>query len=122
MGEYTCIFYETIEGRSPVEEFIESLDEGTQDRFLLKKQLLQDLGPQLRYPHTDHIEEGIFELRFKGKVGQIRVLFFFFYGKRIIFSHGFVKKTEKTPRREIEIAKKRKKDFLTRHKKEANEQ
>ena len=119
MEEYTCIFYKTIAGKSPVEDFIEGLEEKTQDKFILKKQLLQDFGPQLRYPHTDYIGEGIFELRFKGKEGQIRVLFFFFYGKRIIFSHGFVKKTQKTPQKEIEIAKGRKKDFWLRHKKEA---
>ena len=116
MGECTSIFYETVEGKSPVEEFIKSLDEETQDKFILKQQLLEDLGPQLRYPHTDHIGEGIFELRFKGKEGQVRVLFFFFYGKRIIFTHGFVKKTQKTPRKEIEIALKRRKDFLAKGK------
>jgi phage-related protein len=116
MGEYICIFYETTDERRPVEEFVESLDEETQDKFILKQQLLQDLGPQLRYPHTDHIGEGIFELRFKGKEGQVRVLFFFFYGKRIILTHGFVKKTQKTPRKEIELARERRKDFLARNK------
>ena len=116
MQEYTCIFYETADGRKPAEEFIESLDAETQDKFIIKQQLLQDFGPQLRYPHTDHLGEGIFELRFKGKEGQIRVLFFFFYGKRIIFAHGFVKKTQKTPRKEVEIAYERRKDFLTRNK------
>ncbi len=115
MQEYICIFYETVDGRRPVEEFVESLDHDTQDRFILKQQLLQDFGPQLRHPHTDHLEEGIFELRFKGKEGQIRVLFFFFYGKRIIFTHGFVKKAQKAPRKEIEIACKRRKDFLMRN-------
>ena len=116
MGEYTCIFYETADGKSPVEEFIESLDAETQDRFIIKQQLLQDFGSQLRHPHTDHLGEGIFELRFKGKEGQIRVLCFFFYGKRIIFTHGFIKKTQKAPRKEIEIAQERRKDFLTRNK------
>jgi len=116
VGEYVCIFYETVEGKSPVEEFIESLDAETQGKFIIKQQLLQDFGSQLRYPHTDHLEEGILELRFKGKEGQIRVLFFFFYGKRIIFTHGFVKKTQKTPQKEITLAQERRKDFLTRNK------
>ncbi len=114
MQEYTCIFYESADGRKPAEEFIESLDQDTQDRFIIKQQLLQDFGPQLRYPHTDHLGEGIFELRFKGREGQIRVLFFFFYGKRIILTHGFIKKTKKAPRKEIEIAEARRKDFLAR--------
>ena len=116
MQEYTCIFYETTNGRKPAEEFIESLDAETQDKFILKQQLLQDFGQQLRHPHTDHLGAGLFELRFKGKEGQIRVLFFFFYGKRIIFTNGFVKKTQKAPRKEIEIAQGRRKDFLTRNK------
>jgi phage-related protein len=116
MQEYTCIFYETADGRKPAEEFIESLDQNTQDKFILKQQLLQDFGPQLRYPHTDHLREGLFELRFRGKEGQIRVLFFFFYGKRIIFTHGFIKKAQKAPRKEIELAEARRKDFLSRNK------
>lgn len=114
MQEYACIFYETTDGRRPAEEFIESLGQDTQDKFIIKQRLLQDFGPQLRYPHTDHLGEGLFELRFKGKEGQIRALFFFFSGKRIIFTNGFVKKTPKTPRQEIEIALKRRRDFLTR--------
>lgn len=116
MSEYACIFYETADGKSPVREFIESLDQDTQDKFIIKQQLLQDFGPQLRYPHTDHLGEGILELRFKGKEGQIRVLFFFFYGRNIIFTNGFVKKTQKAPRKEIETAQERRKDFLMRNK------
>ena len=116
MEEYTCIFYETADGRRPVEEFIESLDAETQDKFIIKQQLLQDFGPQIRHPHTDPLGEGLFELRFRGKEGQIRVLFFFFYGKKIIITHGFVKKTQKTPRKEIEITQERRKDFLARNK------
>ncbi len=116
MQEYSCIFYETADGKRPVEKFIESLGSETQDKFIIKQQLLQGFGPQLRYPHTDHLGEGLFELRFKGKEGQIRVLFFFFYGKRIIFTHGFVKKTQKAPRKEIEIAMERRKEFLLRNK------
>lgn len=114
MGEYTCLFYESADGRKPTEEFIESLDQETQDKFIIKQQLLQDFGPQLRYPHTDYLGEGLFELRFKGKEGQIRVLFFFFCEKRIIFTHGFIKKTQKMPRKEIGLAQKRRKDFLSR--------
>jgi len=116
MQEYTCIFYETADGKRPVEKFIESLDAETQDKFVIKQQLLQDFGPQLRHPHTDHLGEGLFELRFQGKEGQIRILFFFFYEKRIIFTNGFIKKARKAPRREIEIAQERKIDFLTRSK------
>lgn len=115
---YSCFYFTTESGKSPVEEFISSLNEKTQEKFIFKKELLEQLGPQLRQPHTDKIGGGIFELRFKGEEGQVRILFFFFYEKKIILLHGFVKKTQKTPRNEIKIAKQRKKEFLDRHREE----
>ncbi len=110
MGKYTCVYYETRDGKSPVEDFIDSLDESTQDKFIFKKELLEEFGPQLRYPHTDSIGDGVFELRFKGKEGQIRILFFF-YGEKIILTNGFIKKTRKTPKKEIRIAKVRREEI-----------
>ena len=112
---YSCFYFTTESGKSPVEEFINSLDEKTQDKFIFKKELLEHFGPQLRRPHTDYIGSGIFELRFKGEEGQIRVLFFFLHEKKIILVHGFVKKTQRTPGKEIKIAKQRRKEYLDRH-------
>ncbi|MBA3066203.1 type II toxin-antitoxin system RelE/ParE family toxin [bacterium] len=109
MGKnYICVFYETEAGKKPIEDFIDSLDASSWDKFIYKKELLEQLGPELRFPHTAPIGDGIFELRFKGKEGQIRVLFFFFHKRQIILLHGFVKKTKKAPKKEIEIARQRK--------------
>ena len=87
------------------------MTEETQDKFLYKKELLEYFGPKLREPHTKSIGGGIFELRFKGKEGAIRVLFFFYYKRRIILVHGFSKKTQKTPRKEIRIATERMNEY-----------
>ena len=114
MGGYVCVFYETRDGKSPVEDFIVSLDNTTQKKFIYKSELLAIMGPQLREPHSKNISNGIFELRFEGKEGQIRVLFFFLHNKKIIYLHGFVKKTQKTPKKEIDIAVKRKIEYLRR--------
>jgi phage-related protein len=114
MSEYTCIFYETREGRAPVEEFIESLDERTQEKFIYKQTLLGLMGPRLRHPHTDDLGDGLLELRFKGIEGQIRVLFFFMINKEIILVHGFVKKTQKTPKNELRTAYERMQEYLRR--------
>ena len=114
MGEYTCIYYTTPAGRAPVKEFIESLAEDSQDAFFYKVELLETFGPQLRRPHTDHLGNGIFELRCVGKEGQIRTLFFFLSGERIIFTNGFIKKTREIPRSEIELAEQRRKEYLQR--------
>ena len=114
MERYTCSFYETTDGKSPVEDFIESLDNATQKKFIYKNELLATMGPRLREPHSKSIGDGIFELRFEGKEGQIRVLFFFLYKKHVVYLHGFIKKTQKTPRKEINIAKQRKADYFKR--------
>jgi phage-related protein len=114
MNKYSCIYYTLPSGRVPVQEFIESLHTDTQDAFFYKVELLETFGPQLRKPHTDNIGEGIFELRFVGKEGQTRVLFFFYHHGRIVFTNGFIKKVKKTPPREIELAGQRRKDYLQR--------
>lgn len=111
---YTCVFYETAGGKFPIEEFISSLAEETQEKFLYKKELLEYFGPKLRYPHTKSLGDGIFEFRFKGKEGQLRVLFFFCHKRQIILVHGFCKKTRKTPGKEIKIATERMNEYLKR--------
>jgi phage-related protein len=112
MSKYKCYYYKTQSGKSPVEEFIDSLEYKTQVKFFYKKGLLEEFGPKLPFPHARYIGEGVFELRFEGREGRIRILYFFFYENKIIFTNGFVKKTKKIPKKEIEVAEYRKKEFL----------
>ena len=67
--------------------------------------ILQEYGNELRESYSKHLEDGIFELR--GKVGSdiSRVLYFFYYGGKIIITNGFIKKTQKTPASEIKKSK-----------------
>lgn len=110
---YECFFYQGKNGESPVENFIDSLSIKSKEKFIFKKELLESFGSKLRYPHTDSIGNGIYELRFKSLEGQIRLLFFFYYKKQIIlFLHGFIKKSQKTPAKETRIATQRMKEFL----------
>lgn len=80
--------------------------------------ILQEKGNLLREPYSKHLEDGIFELRCALGGDVTRVLFFFYYEKKIVLTNGFVKKTQKTPREEILLAKIRRKDFLERVKKD----
>ena len=82
--------------------------------------VLEEKGNQLREPYTKHLDDGIFEVR--GRVGTdiTRVLYFFYYGKKIIITNGFVRKTQETPKREIKLAKTYRKDYLERVKKLAD--
>lgn len=62
-------------------------------------------------PHTRAMSDGLFELRVKGKEGIARVFYCTLAGKRIIILHGFVKKTQKTPQKELKIAQRRLKEI-----------
>ena len=76
--------------------------------------ILQDNGYELREPYSKHLAEGIFELRAKVGSNITRVLYFFYIDKHIILTNGFIKKTQKTPSKEIEKAKKYRADYLRR--------
>lgn len=98
-------FYEKEDGDIPVEKFLNSLDIKMRNKILMILNVLQERGNQLREPYSKHLEDGIFEVR--GKVGNdiSRVLYFFYYNGKIIMTNGFIKKTQKTPKSEIELAK-----------------
>ena len=69
------------------------------------------IGPNLGEPHTKALGDGLFELRLKGAEGIARVFFCTLVGKRIVMLHSFVKKSERTPLREREIAEIRMKEI-----------
>ena len=77
-------------------------------------QALQDMGISLRMPLSASLEDGIFELRAKVGTNISRVMYFFVIGNRAVLTHGFIKKTQKTPPREIERAKNIRDDYMKR--------
>ena len=107
-------FYETENGERPVEEFVFSLDEKMQAKFIGLIDLLEVNGTNLREPYSKHLEDGIFELRCKVGNNTSRAMFFFYYNQRIVFTNAFIKKTRKTPRNEIRLAKERRKKYMQR--------
>lgn len=76
--------------------------------------MLEKNGSELRMPYSKHIVDGIFELRAKVGSDISRVLYFFIIGSKAVLTNGFIKKTQKTPRSEIELAKKYRNEFLNR--------
>ncbi len=97
-------YYATESGTSPVREFLLGLDKKTYARFLKSFDLLKERNVQAREPLVKHIEGKLWELREESNTNIYRILYVFFTGKRIVLLHGFTKKTQKTPRREIELA------------------
>ena len=77
--------------------------------------LLEEKGTELRLPYSRHLDDGIFELRTIQGKNIIRNLYFFFVGSKIIMTHGFKKKTNKTPPEEIDRAKEYRKVYQAKH-------
>jgi phage-related protein len=97
-----------------VKEFIDSLHHRTQQKFFAAVHLLQRYGKALPEPHADSLGDGIYELRFIGLEGKVRILYFFYDQDKIILTNGFVKKSPKPPRQEVEAARQRRKEYLQR--------
>ena len=76
--------------------------------------MIEQNGPELREPYSKHLDDGIFEIRARIGTNLARVLYFFYVGKCVIATHGFTKKTQKTPQDEIERAKAYRKEYLAR--------
>ena len=90
-----------------VEAFVLSLPDGLLARYLKLTDMMLEFGANLGMPHTRAMSEGLFELRIKSKEGIARVFYCTLVGQRIVMLHGFVKKTDKTPPKELKLARER---------------
>jgi len=111
--QWTIVFYLDESGGSPVGEFLGRLDPKTQARFIRSIELLVLRNVQASEPLVRHLEGKIWELRQESQTSTYRLLYFFASGRRVVFLHGFQKKTQKTPRREIEVAQRRLAIFMS---------
>lgn len=88
-----------------VDNEIKTLPDDMKARLVRIAALIEEHGlEKVGEPHVKHLEGKLWEIRLKGKSGIARALYVTFSGKRVIIVRTFVKKTDKTPRREIEIA------------------
>ena len=79
-------------------------------RYVVLTRRMQAVGPHLGEPHTKAIGHGLFELRLKGAEGIARVFYCTRVGKRIVMLHSFVKKSNRIPLRELDVAMTRMKE------------
>ena len=80
---------------------------GLQARYLRLTDMMLAYGPDLGMPHTRPLGGGLFEIRAKSKEGIGRVMYGTLPGERIVMLHAFIKKTQATPKKELEIAVRR---------------
>lgn len=110
-------FYQNDKGEAPVQQYLDGLAaNGSKDsRVKLNKirdymKVLSQYGTRAGQPYVKHLEGDIWELR----PLLDRILFFCWDGNRFVLLHQFMKQTQKTPKREIEQAKRNMIDYLER--------
>lgn len=104
--DYTINYYSDA-----VQEQIIELPDTLAARYIVLTRRMIALGPNIGEPHTKAFGDGLFELRLKGAEGIARVFFCTLVGKRIVMLHSFIKKSERTPMREREVAETRMKEI-----------
>lgn len=107
-------FYRLSNGSAPVEAFLDGLNIKMKNKAIDSLLLLEEFGNRLREPYSKPVGDGLFELRIKFSSDISRIFYFFFADNKIILTNGFIKKTQKTPKSQIELARKYKADYERR--------
>ena len=110
------IFYKNERGDSPVEEFLESLTDKQAKKVAWVLRIIRDLDLIPKEYFKKLVSTDIWEVRVQVGSNTIRILGFFDGNNFIVLTNGFHKKTQKTPKKEIETAEKRMKEYINRSK------
>jgi len=115
----TIEFYRFANGRSPIEEFLDSLTSKQAQKVLWVLRLVEDLEiVPIQYFKKLTGTKHLWEVRIQIGNDIFRLLGFFESGKLLILTHGFAKKTQKTPEQDIELATRRMEEYLARRRKQ----
>lgn len=109
MSKYTITYYS-----AKVQTDILELPKTITAKYFSYIDLMQEYGANLGMPHTKAMGDGLFELRLKGAEGIARVFYCVIINRQIVMLHSFVKKTDKTPKNELNIAVKRLNEVKTK--------
>lgn len=101
---FAALEYEIRHHSEAVQDEILDLPDTLAARYVVLTRRMVALGPNLGEPHTKAMKNGLFELRLKGAEGIARVFYCKLVGRRIVMLHSFVKKTNRTPARELDTA------------------
>jgi phage-related protein len=108
-------YYTSINGANPAKEFLDSLQKIQKAKVFRIFKVYQQYGLTSIIPHTKKLKGSpLWEIRIRGK-DNIRLLYAVYTQKAILILHGFVKKTQQTPQKEMDIALERYKDWKNRY-------
>ena len=112
--EWKIDYYETEGGKFPVKEFIDSLDAKAKSKVVNAMNLLEEFGIKVGPPKVRKVQgTDLWELRILGR-DNIRVFYIAKSGNSFLLLHAFLKKKQKTDRKDIKMALERLKDYKTR--------
>ena len=103
---YQILFY-----NASVQAAIETWPAGINASFVRIAEQIEVSGPNLGLPYTKAMGEGLFEIRARGKEGIGRAFFCCMAGRKVVILHGFIKKTQATPTKDLKTARKRLKEI-----------
>lgn len=98
LENFNIDFFNLDNGDCPIKDYLNSLDVKMRAKILWTIGLLETNGNMLGMPYSEHLNDGIFELRTKQGSDVSRVLYFFCVGRNIILTHGLLKRQIKSPR------------------------
>ncbi len=110
-GPWTVDEYRTPQGNLPVRGFIEGLSLAAQARVFAAVQMLREHGNQLAFPRSRALGKGLYELRIEHPEGPFRLFYCFRPERRTVLLHAIVKRTQRTPPREMNLARQRMDDL-----------
>lgn len=112
---YQVTAYKKRDDRVPVQDFLDELPLKLREKTLRSLLLLQEFGPSLSVGMSRSMGDGSFKLRTTFGSDITRIFYFFVIGKQVVLTNGFIKKSQKTPKRELEKARIYKKDWEERY-------
>ena len=117
MVKWKIEFYQSKSGNPVVYDWFLAQETKVKARLAQIFDLLQDKGTSVGMPYVRSIvNTKLYEIRVEQSTNIYRIFYFAYTGRRLILLHGFQKKTQKTPKKEIELAEKRRKEFLAQEK------
>jgi phage-related protein len=114
MADWSIEFYVLENDESPIATWYDSQNSKVQAKLLHVFELLEELGIEVGMPHVKPLGDKLYEIRIRVDRHNFRVIYFAYTDRRFILLHGFQKKTQKTPSKELELAWKYMEDFLER--------
>jgi len=116
--EWKIKYYKSDEGECPMQDFLDTLKDKDKKKIETFIEVLKIQGIELKRPHTDYLRDGIHELRIQIFEGGSRSLYFFCFEDNIVFTHGFIKRSDEVPVGEINRALIYKEKILQNYNKE----